>query len=253
MGSTGSDSSGLELSTVDASISDSDTSSVRAPTGESVETGVDSHVDADVGPGWTGGFTVDSGRGGECDVGCPIPLRADDNDRANCVIADGAEARCWVLLGTAMGEEKGTPGVDVDRGGEPELLGERRRRVVFLVRERKSPRSSYEDETRSSVDDVLDSGRWVCGQRLLRKGTRTDSSISSCTLSEAAFSASGLGGRESPSCASSSSRTSLGRLTSRGPFGRMYACIKRCHRPKTYTVSSLPGLYAPPDFNIIFS
>jgi hypothetical protein len=144
-------------------------------------------------------------------------------------------------------------GVDVDSGGGDPEFGDLLRRIPLRpVRARNMPRSSYDiaragkSSVEAAVDDAPDPP-CVGGAWLLRNGKSKDSSMSSRTFSTAMLRQSGSGGSTVLSCEINSCRTSLGRLTSRAPFGRMYACISLYQRLRINTESSESGSKYPPD------
>lgn len=145
-----------------------------------------------------------------------------------------------------------SPVVSVDGGDvcEAELVGEKcgslRAEVGGLWRDclclRKSDRSSCGFVSSSSEDrcgnEPVVAGA-VCGVRLSRKGTSTESSINSYTFDTARSNFSGRGGSAEKSSLSKGSLTSDGMLTSRDAFGLMYASINRCHKIFMFALSLL--------------
>lgn len=79
------------------------------------------------------------------------------------------------------------------------------------------------------------------GATELMKGTRTESSINSYIILTAGSSSDGSGGVYVHGSDTNRSRTLDGRLTSRGPFGTMYASNNFCHNIRTYSHSGLCG------------
>jgi len=79
------------------------------------------------------------------------------------------------------------------------------------------------------------------GATELRKGTRTDSSMSSYMILTARSSSAASGGVNSVGRDNNRSRTLDGRLTSLGPLGVMYASISFRHNIRTYSQAGLVG------------
>ena len=81
---------------------------------------------------------------------------------------------------------------------------------------------------------------WGCEVSFM-KGMRTESSISSTMALTAGSSSSAAGGEVWFGRLRRWSRTSLGRLTSRGPLGMMYAAMRRCQRRCSWAQSERSG------------
>jgi hypothetical protein len=111
--------------------------------------------------------------------------------------------------------------------------------MVDVATETLSSSATDSSVKRCCIEDVP--GRADCGQKLFKKGDRTDSSISSYVFEMERSRVAGEGGSTSFFNCITGLRTSYGRLTAREPFGAMYASIRRSHNPCTYSRSFAGG------------